>query len=52
MSWAGTPARSRTRDETSADICDYFECFYNPRRRHSKPDYISPVEFEARAMPA
>ena len=29
---------------------DYIERFYNPRRRHSKLGYLSPMEFEARAM--
>ena len=40
----------RTRDEARADVFDYIERFYNPRRRHSKPGYLSPMEFEARAM--
>lgn len=40
----------RTRDEARADVFDYIELFYNPRRRHSKLGYISPMEFEARAM--
>ena len=40
----------RTRDEARADVFDYIERFYNPRRRHSKLGYISPMEFEARAM--
>ncbi|XQZ55649.1 hypothetical protein E2979_21585 [Paracoccus yeei] len=35
---------------TRADVFDYIERFYNPRRRHSKLGYISPMEFEARAM--
>lgn len=39
----------RTRDEARADVFDYIECFYNPRRRHSKL-VLSPVEYEARAM--
>ena len=26
------------------------ERFCNPRRRHSKPGYLSPMEFETRAM--
>jgi transposase InsO family protein len=42
--------RIATRDEMRADVFDYIERFYNPRRRHSKLDYLSPVEFEARAM--
>jgi putative transposase len=40
----------QTRDDARADLFDYVERFYNPRRRHSKPDYRSPMEFEARAM--
>jgi putative transposase len=42
----------RTRDETRADIFDYIERFYNPRRRQSKLGYLSPMKFEGRAMPA
>ncbi len=40
----------RTRDEARADVFDYIERFYNPRRRRSKLGYLSPMEFEARAM--
>ncbi len=40
----------RTRNEARADVLDYIERFYNPRRRHSKLGYISPIEFEARAL--
>ena len=40
----------RARDEARADVFDYIERFYNPRRRHSKLGYLSPMEFEARAM--
>lgn len=39
----------RTRDEARADVFDYIERFYNPRRRHSTLGYLSPVEFEAQA---
>jgi putative transposase len=39
-------SRYRTRDEARADIFDYIERFYNPRRRHSTLGQISPVEFE------
>lgn len=38
------------RDEARADVYDYIERIYNPRRRHSKLDYLRPMEFEARAM--
>ena len=40
----------RTRDDARADVFDYIECFCNPRRRHSTLGYLSPVEFEERAM--
>ena len=40
----------RIRNEARADVFDYIERFYNPRRRHSKLGYLSPMEFEARAM--
>ena len=36
----------RTRDEARADVFDYIERFYNPKRRHSKINYLSPMEFE------
>jgi putative transposase len=38
----------RTRDEARADVFDYIERFYNPRRRHSTLGYISPVAYEAK----
>jgi putative transposase len=34
------------RDQARADVFDYIERFYNPRRRHSTLGYISPVKFE------
>jgi putative transposase len=36
----------RSRDELRADVFDYIERFYNPKRRHSTIGYISPVQFE------
>jgi putative transposase len=36
----------RTRDEVKADLFDYLERFYNPKRRHSRISYMSPMEFE------
>ena len=36
----------RTRDEARADVFDYIERFYNPRRRHSTLGYLSPIAFE------
>jgi putative transposase len=36
----------RTRDQARADVFDYIECFYNPRRRHSTLGYLSPIAFE------
>lgn len=40
----------RTQNEARADVFDYIEHFYNPRRRHTKLGYISLMELEARAM--
>ena len=39
----------RTRDEAKADVFDYIERFYNPRRRHSTLGYLSPMQFEKQA---
>ena len=36
----------RTRDQAKADVFDYIERYYNPRRRHSTLGYVSPIEFE------
>jgi putative transposase len=36
----------RTRDAAKADVFDYIERFYNPRRRHSTLGYLSPVDYE------
>jgi len=44
--------RYRTRDEARADIFDYVERFYNPKRRHSTLGGLSPVEYEKRAKQA
>jgi putative transposase len=32
--------------ELSAAIADYIENFYNPARRHSSLEYLTPDEFE------
>jgi putative transposase len=45
-----TERASRTiytsRNQARADVFDYIERFYNPRRRHSTLQYLSPVRFE------
>jgi len=33
-----------------ADVFDYIERFYNPKRRHSTLGYLSPVEFEKQML--
>ncbi|MEK6298559.1 MAG: integrase core domain-containing protein, partial [Paraburkholderia tropica] len=38
----------RTRDAARADVFDYIERFYNPHRRHSTLNFLSPVQFEQR----
>lgn len=37
-----------TRAEARADVFDYIELFYNPKRRHGFNEQLSPVEFERR----
>jgi len=39
----------RTRDQARADVFDYIERSYNPKRRHSTLGYLSPMEFEMKA---
>jgi putative transposase len=39
----------RTRNDARADVFDYIERFYNPKRRHSTIGYISPMDFEMKA---
>ena len=39
----------RSRDQATADVFDYIERFYNPKRRHSTIGYLSPMEFERQA---
>ena len=38
----------RTRDAARQEVFDFIEGFYNPKRRHSSIDYLSPVNFEVR----
>jgi len=35
-----------TRDDAKQDAFDYIEMFYNPKRRHSFSNDLSPVEYE------
>ncbi|VTY40045.1 Integrase core domain protein [Xylophilus ampelinus] len=37
-----------TRDAAKADVFNYIEMFYNPKRRHGTAGDTSPVEFERR----
>jgi putative transposase len=34
----------QSRDEAKADVFEYIEHFYNPKRRHSTSGYVSPME--------
>ncbi|MCD6072235.1 MAG: family transposase [Microvirga sp.] len=40
----------RTRNQAKADVFDYIERFYNPKRRHSTFGYMSPMEFETKVQ--
>ena len=39
--------RTRVTQRSKADVFDYIEGFYNPKRRHSTVGYLSPMEFES-----
>ncbi len=39
----------RMRNHAKADVFDYIERVYNPTRRHSTLDYLSPMDFERQA---
>ena len=34
------------RQQARRDVFDYIKIFYNPERRHSNADGLSPVQFE------
>ena len=39
-----------THETAHASLADYIDRFYNPSRRHSHLDYVSPIEFELRSQ--
>ena len=39
---------NKTRNDARAELFNYIELFYNPRRRHSNNDGLAPKEFEKR----
>ena len=41
----------RSQAEARMAVFHFIEGFYNPTRRHSALGYLSPIEYEARAMP-
>jgi putative transposase len=41
----------RTHAEGRMHVFKYIEGFYNPRRRHSSLDYLSPINYEAKHWP-
>lgn len=43
--------RWATRDELAAAIFEWIECWYNPRRRHSYCQMLSPVDYERVTAP-
>ena len=41
-------SRFKTHAEARNAVFEFIEGFYNPRRRHSSLDYLSPIDFERR----
>lgn len=39
-----------TRSRGHPTVFDFIEGWYNPRRRHSGLDYLSPMEYETREL--
>ena len=46
MALEGEARRFRTHAEARMAVFKYIEAFYNPRRRHSALDYLSPINYE------
>ncbi len=44
--------RWTSRKELAQAIFEYIEAWYNPQRRHSSIEYMSPIEYENRHTPA
>lgn len=44
--------RWRTRQDLANAIFEWIEAFYNPIRRHSSLDYLSPIDYEQAHTPA
>ena len=40
--------RLQTQAEARTALFDFIEGFYNPRRRHSSLNYLSPIDYEQR----
>lgn len=40
----------QTRHDAEVAIAHYIDGFYNPARRHSALDYLSPIQFEQNAI--
>jgi hypothetical protein len=40
----------RTGDEARSSVFEWIECWYDRRRRHSSPGYLSPEAFELRSI--
>lgn len=38
----------RTREDAHHDVFEYIELFYNPKRKHTNNDMLSPIDFEIR----
>ena len=42
--------RFATREVAGQEVFEYIEVWYNRQRRHSSLGYVSPAEFERRAL--